>query len=155
MKTLVTAAVLSLLAITVPAHAADRVWVTPGWAGYVVRTGGGAFAHVQGSWVQPRIVCNRPGSSVAFWLGLGGATRSSRSLEQIGTSANCSESGALWYSAWYQLFPSPPVDVSVPVRAGDLVTAAVAVTGWIVTLEMRNESNGAAFSTELWMRYPE
>ena len=155
MKQLVAAAVLSLSAIAYPAQAADRVWVTHGWAGYVIRNVGGSFAQVRGSWVQPRVVCNRPGSSVAFWLGLGGATESSRALEQIGTAADCSESGRLSYSVWFQLFPSPPVDVPLTLRAGDVVTAVVAVTGWIVTIDLRNESTGAAFSTELWMRYPE
>src|SRR5438552_2003228 len=66
----------------------------PGWAGYVVRAGGRAFTEVGGTWREPRIVCNRPQSSAAFWVGIGGAERDSRALEQIGTSVDCSESAS-------------------------------------------------------------
>jgi Peptidase A4 family len=129
--------------------------VTRGWAGYLVRTGRDSFAEVQGSWVQPRIVCNRPGSSVAFWVGLGGATRNSDALEQIGTSADCSGSALLSQSAWYQLYPAPPVELPLAVRPGDTISARVAVNAATVTLALRNVSTGKAFSTELWMRSPE
>jgi len=129
--------------------------VTRGWAGYLVRTGRDSFAEVQGSWVQPRVVCNRPGSSVAFWVGLGGATRNSDALEQIGTSADCSGSALLSQSAWYQLYPAPPVELPLAVRPGDTISARVAVNAATVTLALRNVSTGEAFSTELWMRSPE
>jgi Peptidase A4 family len=129
--------------------------VTRGWAGYLVRTGAGPFAAVEGTWVQPRVVCNRPGSSVAFWVGLGGASRSSDALEQIGTAADCSGSALLSLSAWYQLFPAPPVELPLAVRPGDTISARVAVSAGTVTLALRNLSTGAGFSSELWMRSPE
>jgi hypothetical protein len=64
--------------------------ITRGWAGYLVRADAGQFSEVRGTWVQPQVVCNRPASSAAFWVGLGGANRNSAALEQIGTSADCS-----------------------------------------------------------------
>jgi hypothetical protein len=133
----------------------EAPWVTRGWAGYVVRTDADSFAEVQGSWVQPRVVCNRPGSSAALWIGLGGANRNSNALEQIGTSADCSERALLSHSAWYQLWPAPPVELPLAVRPGDTISAKVAVSGSTVTLALRNVSTGAAFSTELRMRSPE
>jgi hypothetical protein len=129
--------------------------VTRGWAGYVVRAGRDSFAEVQGSWVQPQVVCNRPGSSVAFWVGLGGANRNSDALEQIGTSADCSAGALLSHSAWYQLFPAPPVELPVAIRPGDTISARVAVSARTVSVALRNVSTGAAFSSELWMRSPE
>jgi peptidase A4-like protein len=105
--------------------------------------------------VQPRVVCDRPGSSVAFWVGLGGANSDSPALEQVGTSADCSQRALLAYSAWYQLFPAPPVDVSLTIRPGDTVAAKVAVNRSAVTIELRDVSTGASFSTETRMRSPE
>jgi Peptidase A4 family len=129
--------------------------VTRGWAGYVVRTDGDSFAEVQGSWVQPRVVCNQPGSVAAFWVGLGGANRNSHALEQIGTSADCSQHAVLAHSAWYQLFPAPPMELPLAVRPGDTISARVAVSASTVTLALRNVSTGAGFSAQLWMRSPE
>jgi hypothetical protein len=131
-----------------------RATVTNGWAGYVVRTVA-SFEDVAGSWVQPRVVCNRPGSSVAFWLGLGGASGDSQALEQVGVSADCSERALVSYSAWYQLFPAPPVELPLTIRPGEKLTAEVAVAANAVTVELRDGTTGASFSTEVRMRSPE
>jgi hypothetical protein len=119
------------------------------WAGYVVRAGGRPFTEVRGTWTEPRIVCNRPQTSAAFWVGIGGAKRDSHALEQIGTSADCSESALPWHSAWYQLVPAPPVDIPVVIRPGDLVSARLSLRGRMVDLEFRNRSTGASFTTKV------
>jgi hypothetical protein len=129
--------------------------ITPGWAGYLVRADAGAFSEVRATWVQPHVVCNRPGSSVASWIGLGGAKRNSTALEQIGTSADCSDRALVWHSAWYQLYPAPAVELPLVVRPGDTISASVAAGAGTVTLALRNVSTGAAFSGELRMRSPE
>ena len=129
--------------------------VLPGWAGYVVHAGAIPLTEVHGRWVQPRVVCNRPGSSAAFWVGLGGASRASRALEQIGTSADCSGAAVPSHSAWYQLWPARAVELPLAVRPGDTIDASVGVAGGIVTVALRNESSGAAFSKQLWMWEPE
>jgi hypothetical protein len=132
-----------------------RAAVTNGWAGYVVRTAGGHFTEVAGTWVQPRVVCNRPGSSVAVWVGLGGASSDSQTLEQIGTSADCSQRSMVAYSAWYQLFPAPPEELPLAIRPGDAVAARVALDAGAVTVELRDVTTGASFSTDRPMRLPE
>jgi hypothetical protein len=132
-----------------------RATVTNGWAGYVVRTAGASFAVVAGDWLQPRVVCNRPGSSVALRAGLGGATSDSQALEQIGTSADCSQRALVSYSAWYQLFPAPPVELPLTIRPADRIAAKVAVRASAVTVELRDFTTGASSSTELQMRSPE
>jgi hypothetical protein len=160
MKKLVSVTVgIGILLVSISAQATPReaepASVTSGWAGYVVRAHGGSFGEVKGSWVQPQIVCNRPGSSAAFWVGLGGANADSEALEQVGTSADCSESALVSYSAWYQLFPAPPVELPLTIRPGDSIAAEVAVSGRTVTLALRNLSTGSSFSTERSMRSPE
>jgi hypothetical protein len=102
MNKLVTAMILvGFLLAPLPGQASSEKssWATRGWAGYVVRAGNSSFDEVTASWTQPRVVCNRPGSSAARWIGLGGTRSGSKSLEQIGTSADCSERAVLSYSA--------------------------------------------------------
>ena len=136
-------------------NAASNVQVVRGWAGYVVRADSASFDGVHGRWVQPRVVCNRPGSAAAFWVGLGGATRHSRALEQVGTSAECSDRAQLSYSAWYQLWPARAVELPVAVRAGDLLDAAVSVDGATVAIALRNLSTGVAVTEKIVMWEPE
>jgi Peptidase A4 family len=157
-KLLTAALTLGLLLVPIPAQAStspQQSWVTRGWAGYVVRAGDRSFNQATASWTQPRVVCNRPGSSAALWVGLGGARAGSRSLEQIGTSADCSDRAVVSYSAWYQLFPAPPVELPLRVGPGDRMTAEVTVSAGIVGLSLRNYSSGSSFSTEIWMQAPE
>ena len=157
-KLFVAAATVGLVFVSSSAQAGEgepRAVVTNGWAGYVVRTAGGSFAEVAGSWVQPRVVCNRPGSSVALWVGLGGATSDSEALEQIGTSADCSQRALVSYSAWYQLYPAPPVELPLTIQPGDRIAAKVAVRASAVTVELRDFTTDASFSTKLQMRTPE
>jgi hypothetical protein len=146
---------MAALVVSIPARGTNAAGhmlpmsTASGWAGYVVRAGGRGFTEVGGTWAEPRIVCNRPRSSAAFWVGIGGAERDSRALEQIGTSVDCSESYSPWYSAWYQLVPSPPVDIPVVIRPGDLVSARLSLRGRTVDLEFRNRSTGASFAIEV------
>lgn len=120
------------------------------WAGYVVHANGRAFTEVSGSWTQPRIVCNRPSSSVAFWVGIGGAEQDSRALEQIGTSADCSDLALPSHSAWYQLVPAAPVDIPIGVSPGDLMSARLRLRQAVVKVELRDRSTGASFATTVF-----
>src|SRR5207244_2474034 len=93
------------------------------WAGYVDT--GASFTSVQATWVEPRIRCGKPAGSASFWIGLGGASTSADGLEQIGTSADCSEDFLASYSAWYELIPTPAraVDLPIAVAPGDTLRA--------------------------------
>jgi Peptidase A4 family len=120
------------------------------WAGYVAIRGAGAFTAVQATWVQPRIRCDRPDSSVAFWIGLGGATRHAKGLEQIGTTADCSDTLVPSYSAWIELIPVPARSVELPVSVapGDTITAQVAAGDTTVTFTLHNVTTDEAFAIE-------
>ena len=121
------------------------------WAGYVDTGGPGSFTAVQATWVQPRIRCDRPNGSAAFWIGLGGATASADGLEQIGTSADCSDDFLPSYSAWYELIPIPaaPIELPITVAPGDTLTAQISARDTTVTLSIRNLTSGSAFSTQI------
>jgi len=147
--------VVAVVAVPSAARAAVGLQVTPGWAGYLVRTGADSFTDVRGRWVQPRVVCNRPGSAAAFWIGLGGATERSRALEQVGTSADCSSRAELSYSAWYQLWPGPAIDLPIAVNAGDVIESALEVSGETVSISLRDVSTGAGVLQNVGMRDPE
>ena len=138
----------SQLRVTAPPGPVRRI--SSHWAGYVAIPRAGAFTAVQATWVQPRIRCDRPSSSVAFWIGLGGATRHARGLEQIGTSADCSDTLVPSYSAWSELIPAParPVELPVRVAPGDTITAQVVAGDTTVTFTLRNVTTDEAFAVE-------
>src|SRR6266542_1976121 len=65
--------------------------VSTNWSGYAVTVSSTTFASVTGTWVQPTVDCSTATGQAysAFWVGLGGATDGSETLEQIGTDENC------------------------------------------------------------------
>jgi hypothetical protein len=124
------------------------------WAGYAV-THRKPFASVTGRWVQPAATCADLSSTYsAFWLGLGGFARSSFAVEQTGTIANCSN-GSPDYTAWYELYPKPPVILRLAVRPGDTVSATVSVSKKTVLIRLKNVSTGKLFMKRLHMNRPD
>ncbi len=92
--------------------------------GYAVT--GATFTSVTGSWHVPAVPCTPATTTTGVWIGLDGY--SSPTLEQVGTNIVCS-GGTAHYDAWYQLYPSPPVVFSNPVRPGDHIRASVTASG--------------------------
>jgi len=129
-----------------PASAA--VAVSSNWAGYAVAPsarGGSAFSNISGSWTVPAAACSAGAETYsATWVGLGGFHESSQALEQIGTDADCTRSGAAVYTAWYELVPAAPVTLKLKVHVGDQMTASVTVKGHGVTLRIRDLRTGAS-----------
>jgi hypothetical protein len=114
------------------------------WAGYAV-THASRFRSVTGRWVQPLANCASGGRTFsAFWVGLGGFAPRSFGVEQTGTLANCS-GGVATYRAWFELFPRPPVYVPLAVRAGDMLSATVSVSGKTVVVRLKNVTTGKLF----------
>ena len=107
--------------------------ISSNWSGYAI-TGVGStantavtsmsFTDVTGTWTQPTATCT-PGSSTsaALWVGLGGYTVGSNSLEQTGTSADCNGHGKATYYAWYELVPADSVTIKLKIFPGDTVTS--------------------------------
>ncbi len=135
-----------VLGATVAAAATGPEAASANWAGYVAT--GQNFSRVSGTWVQPSVDPSGGDGDSAFWVGLGGSGNSDSqpgSLEQLGTQANVS-GGQTSYYAWYELLPSPPVKINVPIKPGDHVNASVAVSGSSATMSLTNQTTGQSFS---------
>jgi hypothetical protein len=105
------------------------------------------FKSVSAHWVQPAVNCaGNPGYS-GFWVGLGGFHQDSNALEQMGTEADCSASGAAHYFAWYELVPESPVDLRLAIHPGDTIATSVTVSGQRVRLELRDLTTRASYAT--------
>ena len=113
------------------------------WSGYAA-TGGG-FSSVTSTWKQPAASCTSATTYSSFWVGLDGD--GSSTVEQTGTSADCS-GGTAHYYAWYEMYPKYPVNLSIAIRSGDSITGTVTVTGnGRYTLHIHNNTTGGDFST--------
>lgn len=137
------------------------------WAGYVVGTDGNAdsqFSSVSGSWTEPSPNCSNGQGYAAFWVGLGGAGQQSESvgtadeseaLEQVGTEADCTGGGTADQFAWYELVPSAPVRLDLPIAPGDHISAQVTVSGTNVTVALSDSTTGGSVTKTLQMGNPD
>jgi hypothetical protein len=124
------------------------------WAGYAV-THRKPFSSITGKWVQPTATCADLSSTYsAFWLGLGGFSANSFAVEQTGTLANCSD-GSPSYTAWYELYPKPPVMLRTAVHPGDTLSATVSVSKKTVVIRLMNVTTGKLFRKKLHMNRPD
>jgi hypothetical protein len=104
------------------------------WAGYAATGAAGSFTSVSASWTQPTASCAGGSQYAAFWVGLDGYT--SKTVEQIGTEADCTGPGPQTpqyqtpqYYAWYEVFPGAAVNFTNPVSPGDRFTGTVTSQG--------------------------
>jgi hypothetical protein len=113
------------------------------------------FGDVTGSWTQPKAHCVKGrADAVAFWVGIGGFNEASSTLQQIGTTAQCSSRGVASSFVWWEIVPAGEVRVPLKVRAGDRVTAAVLVNGSKVTMSIKNATRRTRFSTTVTVSQP-
>ena len=113
------------------------------------------FRDVTGSWTQPKASCVKGRSdAAAFWVGIGGFNEDSSTLQQLGTTAQCSSRGVATYFVWWEIVPAPEVRVPLKVRPGDRVTAAVLVNGSKVTMSIKNLTRRTRFSTTVRVSQP-
>jgi Peptidase A4 family len=133
-----------------PASALADTSTSANWSGYVAHRAGVSFRRVQASWTQPNASCQRGDPTYsAFWVGIGGYSRNSDALEQIGTGLDCSASGTITSSAWYELVPAPMNGIRMTVKPGDLMSASVVVAGHLVTLRLTNQTQHESFSKQV------
>jgi hypothetical protein len=156
------AAALSAGAGAAPSGANE---VSSNWSGYAVTgpgststtaSGSTTFTDVTGTWMQPAATCT-PGqsTSAAMWVGLGGYTIDSDSLEQAGTSADCDRDGRATYSAWYELVPEASVTIKLKIAPGDTITSTVLVKGTDVLVQVKNRTRHTSFTKHLQMDAPD
>jgi hypothetical protein len=158
LRTTIVAAVAAAIAATVPALAAAQPArglmndpnhkvtnsSSTNWAGYSAT--GGRFTSISASWTQPTAVCTFGSSWSSFWVGLDGD--GSNTVEQTGSSADCSSANVPSYYAWYEMYPKYPVNLSGPVKAGDAFTASVTTDGvGRFTLTINDTTQGWSYQT--------
>jgi hypothetical protein len=118
------------------------------WAGYAAFNG--QYTTVSANWKQPTASCTSATTYSSFWVGLDGY--SSSTVEQTGTSADCS-GGSPRYYAWYEMYPKFPVNLSIAVRAGDSMSGSVTTDGaGHFTLHIHNGTTGGDFVTTLTLK---
>jgi hypothetical protein len=144
-RTLLCAAVGTAAAMF-SAPAAMAATTSTNWAGYAVHRSGIHFRSVSATWTQPRASCI-PGtrSYSSYWVGLGGYSKRSAALEQIGTELDCKASGKMRSTAWYELVPAPSMTLHMSVHPGDVMKARVVVVGHRVVLSLDDVTRGHHF----------
>jgi hypothetical protein len=143
-KALITAALLALCSAS-SAAAADTA-SSANWSGYAVHRPGVRFTKVLGTWTQPNAVCAAGSATYsAMWVGLGGYAQSSNALEQIGTEVDCTGTGRVSSSAWYELVPAGSQTIHMKVKPGDSMSASVTVNGNRVVLSLVDATGHRSF----------
>jgi hypothetical protein len=128
--------------MTAPNHKISQS-TSSNWSGYSAING--RYTSVSASWKQPTASCTSQTTYSSFWVGLDGD--GSNTVEQTGTSADCS-GGKPSYYAWYEMYPKFPVNLSIAVRPGDSMTGTVTTDGsGRFTLTIHNNTTGGNFST--------
>src|SRR5690242_18232159 len=94
------------------------------WSGYSAING--RYTSVSARWTQPAASCTSQTTYSSFWVGLDGD--GSSTVEQTGTSADCS-GGSPRYYAWYEMYPKFPVNLSLTIRPGDSMSGSVTTDG--------------------------
>jgi hypothetical protein len=111
------------------------------WAGYAdLATVEGTFTKAAGAWTVPAVTCTPEDRITSDWVGLDGVTTST--VEQDGTTSQCFEGVALYYS-WYELFPANTVAVGETVAPGDKISASVTRSGTSYTLKLTDSTHTA------------
>ncbi len=120
--------------------------VSTNWSGYAIHRAHVKFRKVTGEWIVPTGVCQSGAYTYsAFWVGIGGYRLNSQALEQVGTELDCTASGRVKLSAWYELVPAPSRRIRMVVAAGDLMRAKVVVVGSKVRLTLTDLTRDETF----------
>ncbi len=137
----------------------DSDSISSNWSGYALEAPSGTnleFTSITGTWTQPKATCTAGSEAAsAFWVGLGGETDASTSLEQTGTSADCDARGLAHYYAWYELLPAAAIRVPLKVNPGDQITTSVNVNNTAVLIQIKNRTRKSSFTRSLSMDVPD
>jgi hypothetical protein len=120
--------------------------VSGNWAGYVAGRPGVKFRYVRAVFFVPYLDCaSTPSSFSGHWIGLDGAGDST--VEQDGILAAC-QGTTPQYSAWYEMFPLPPIYSTITVRPGNSIVASVYYDSGArtFTMSLTDTTNGENFS---------
>lgn len=118
-------------------------WSSSNWSGYAIT---GSFTAVTGTWTVQAVAASKKPTYSSQWIGIDGFNNSN--LIQTGTESDFTN-GSAHYAAWWEILPAAETIItSVPVRAGDRMSAAVTKNSngtW--TISIKDNSTGGSFST--------
>jgi hypothetical protein len=133
------------------------------WSGYNIGADypqvspGTTFTSVTGEWRVPKASLHSSSDSEedsATWVGIGGGcvedscTVTDNTLIQAGTEQDATSTGSS-YDAWWEIIPEPETEVSLPVKAGNLIKVTITETStpgqW--SIEIDNLSTKKNFTT--------
>jgi len=121
------------------------------WSGYA-ETGSG-YKSAVATWTVPSVSATSSSTYSSAWVGIDGDGNSD--LIQTGTESDY-VNGQAEYSAWWEILPNYSVTISsVPVSAGDSITASVAQssgTSWKISL--KDNTTGKSWSSTKTYRGP-
>ena len=131
----------------------DGVWnKSLNWSGIAYQSSintptTGYVSDIKAQWLVPTLNCaSTPDATSSMWIGIDGFTTST-TVEQIGTQHTCNN-GVASYSAFYEMYPSPPVTFSLAVKPGDQVSAEIKyAAGGQFTLSLTNLTTGQSYAT--------
>ncbi|HXC91338.1 MAG TPA: G1 family glutamic endopeptidase [Stellaceae bacterium] len=103
---------------------------TTNWSGYAV-TAGSPYTSASATWQVPNVTYDGGSTPYGYeyvfnWVGIGGNTDAT--LIQLGTESIVSTSGAVFFYAWYELYPANDNEIALSVQPGDIVTASLRCT---------------------------
>jgi hypothetical protein len=138
--------ILTLLFSLVPVSAATTPVYSRNWTGCVATTSSSApFTSVSATWTVP-LVTGPNSSCSSVWVGIGGWYTNSSKLIQAGTEQDVDSNGNAIYSAWYEVYPKPPVTITtatVTVNPGDVISVSICqntAKTWHITMTDTNTS---------------
>ncbi|MHB1854673.1 MAG: G1 family glutamic endopeptidase [Acidimicrobiales bacterium] len=130
------------------------------WSGYSEPlTQSGPYQSISATWTVPTATQHTAGQaeSSATWVGIGGGCITSdclvgdSTLVQAGTEQDVSAGGTASYYAWWEIVPVPSIQFSMPVTAGDVISASLTQTApevWnIVLTDLTTGHTGTATQT--------
>lgn len=109
------------------------------WAGYIARGTKAEFTSITGNWLVPKVTCLAKHDLYAPWIGIDGDP--SHTVEQTGVQTSCA-SGLPVHSAWYEMFPAPPVYFHKPISTGDVIAASVTAADGTFILTISDKTQG-------------
>jgi hypothetical protein len=99
------------------------------------------------------VTCNESGPTFSsVWVGIGGFNLNSRALEQIGSEVDCSPTGQVVSSAWYELVPAPSRSIHMRVDPGDWLSASVIIKGHRTELTLRDLTRRTSFTRNVYVK---
>ncbi|MHB8858638.1 MAG: G1 family glutamic endopeptidase [Thermoleophilia bacterium] len=121
------------------------------WSGYAAATSlaspaANSVSDVKGQWTVTPVTGGATNTYSSIWVGIDGY--SDGTVEQIGIEEDW-YNGAPRYYAWYEMYPKFPVTISsVPVAAGDSISAEVSyISNNKFALTITNLTSGKTYTT--------